>query len=185
LSYWKKECFTIETFVVEKVLYKQKIFVKLLPILINGFNQTKTEESKSPYLIAMGNLMKYTPKGALQPQLPQILPLAIKSLMSENQYLKRSTVKTFENLVSGDPSIIVPHLSTLVPIFLQVAQQDEKIETRISALVCIQHISKLPFPQIFPFKILIINGLKTNLDDKKRSVRKQAQTTRNAWFLLK
>ena len=56
-----------------KVLYKQKGFQILFPLLLGEYNKETSNEIKNNYVTAIANLSKDVPKGALKPVMSSVM----------------------------------------------------------------------------------------------------------------
>lgn len=111
--------------------------------------------------------------------------MLIQSLSSSitDSETKQSILNLLNSLMSDSQMEFVDHLSHLIPVILELSYKDSKVDTRISALNCLQTLASFPFPKTYPFRNLVINDLKFALDDSKRIVRKTAVLARNLWVL--
>ncbi len=54
-------------------------------------------------------------------------------------------------------------------------------EAALGILIC---ISRLPYPELFQYRPVVLKSLMPALDDPRRFVRQAAVKCRNMWFLL-
>jgi hypothetical protein len=113
--------------------------------------------------------------------------MLIQSLSSTitDSETKQSILELLNALMLDSNNDFTDHFPQLIPLVLELTHKDSKIKTRMTALDCIQTLSKFPFPKIFPFKTLVISELGFALDDSKRVVRKHAVVARNLWMVEK
>ena len=109
------------------------------------------------------------------------MPLLIQSLDCEDTSIAMSTLQTFAAI---NKDVFRDHVPSLVPRFLSLARTSKQLTIRIGALQCLHKLSLLPVHTVYPYRRKITNELKPCLDDKKRLVRREAVTCRNAWFMM-
>lgn len=77
------------------------------------------------------------------------------------------------------------HLNAIAPACIAIAQSDPIAKSRRTALDCLSDIcDAYPYHQLFPIQKLVLKGLLSVLDDKKRAVRLQAAKVRNSWSTI-
>eukprot|EP00743_Colponemidia_sp_Colp-15_P006061 GILK01006515.1.p1 GENE.GILK01006515.1~~GILK01006515.1.p1 ORF type:complete len:1082 (+),score=185.82 GILK01006515.1:34-3279(+) len=172
------------THAVVSPLYKQKTFVMVFPLLLEGYHKCTDDEDKAFYLKAVGHLLANIPQHILLEHTKTVLPLLIKALGSTDAQLQVVTLSVFVILVKEAVNIVAEHASTLIPMFLQLTTFQRSMSVRVSAIQCLQEFTRLPFVRIFPFQRQVINDLKQALDDPKRLVRRHAVLCRNEWSVL-
>jgi len=83
---------------------------------------------------------------------------------------------------------ILSHIHSLVPLLLQIAQQEStslpgSAAVRALALRCLWKLHALPHRVLHPMRDMVIKGLAVVLNDNKRAVRKLAAKVRNVWIV--
>jgi DNA repair/transcription protein MET18/MMS19 len=90
--------------------------------------------------------------------------------------------------VGGHSSVleeISPHLSTAIPLMLQLSCFKSRAKVRLVALECLLFfLDRFPYSSLHSFKTEVVRELLKPLDDRKRAVRKQAVLVRNKWSVL-
>ena len=181
----KTEMLDENSFSVVHFLWQQKLFSQLLPLLLLSFQQSKEENKKAVFLFSISNILKHPKKEVLIPEIPSILPLLLQSLSTEDASLILSTLDTFLLILNESSSSLQPHLHSLVSSFLSLSKFPSQPKIRLFALKCLHLFTKdQPFHLLFPHRDHVVQQLLYSLDDKKRSVRKQAVQTRNEWITL-
>eukprot|EP01117_Protostelium_nocturnum_P012392 TRINITY_DN4573_c0_g1_i1.p1 TRINITY_DN4573_c0_g1~~TRINITY_DN4573_c0_g1_i1.p1 ORF type:complete len:629 (+),score=219.60 TRINITY_DN4573_c0_g1_i1:1350-3236(+) len=170
-----------------QMLFKQKIFVKTLPLLIQGFNNGKSPQVKKNHLLAISNLIKNVKKEILHPHIPTILPILLEALQSEsNSTVLSVLLSLFSNLL-GETQMkehLIQHIPFLINLFLSISSRDTIMNNRILGLHCLQSISQFEHSLLFKHQQTIFKGLNPILDDRKRLVRKEAIRTKNLWMSI-
>lgn len=76
------------------------------------------------------------------------------------------------------------HLSTLVPVLIDLMTHTHATRVRLTALSCLSYLRGLPYEQLHPFRSRILLALGESVDDRKRVVRQAAAKARNQWCLM-
>ncbi|EAL63339.2 hypothetical protein DDB_G0288217 [Dictyostelium discoideum AX4] len=175
-----------------KILFEQKFFTLMFPILLESFKVSKNKELQtisSHYLIAISNLLKHVPKEILLAELNEILPIVMQSLKSSDNndqvQLLDSSLQTLTMLINETPSSFISYLDSLIPSLIKISTKSTKYNLKRSALEILTLLSKsIPFVNLFPYKTQVVTDIIPCLDDKKRIVRREAQKCRNSWYIL-
>jgi len=183
-------------------LYKQRFFVQNLPHMLALFQTTMkqddddaaasnatdqpTTSSSTRYvvLLALSHLLKHVPHTIIKQELQTLLPLLLQSLSHPNPELRVATLDTVTVLLRDDLKTLAPHLSTLIPVLLDLMLYKPSKHVRLNALACLGQIRLLPYQQLHPFRERVLATLGSALDDHKKAVRKAAAKARNQWYLL-
>ncbi|XP_046850704.1 MMS19 nucleotide excision repair protein homolog isoform X2 [Xenia sp. Carnegie-2017] len=166
-----------------KLMYKQRIFVQVSPLLTNLFHSSR-KETKHLYLCALSHIMNGLPKQVLLSEIPTLFPLLVQSLSCDESSIQLSTLKTFYSLTHELPTVLSQYVTSLVPRYLHLARNAPSLQMRSMSLKCLGVLTVLPYHELYPYKNQIIKSLSKCLDDPKRLVRKEAVLCRNEWFLL-
>lgn len=96
-----------------------------------------------------------------------------------------SLLHTLTSTIMGgsESSPLFPHISTVVPLLVTVAQLSSAAN-RAAALRTLHAFAALPYPRLFPVKAIIFRGLAKVCDDNKRSIRLLAARVRNEFSTL-
>ncbi|KAG0210627.1 hypothetical protein BGX28_009152 [Mortierella sp. GBA30] len=183
----QRDVLTKETFAVLRLLYKQRFFNHCIPVLVKGF-ENSSNEVRHNFLIALSHVLRNIPKQVLLTELPPLLPMLVHSLSFPDPELKSSTIETFQIITKDAPGLMAEHLSTLTPLMISLTNAKDPANTmkvRIAALKCLGAQPKsLPFTALRPYKTQVLKELEKSLDDRKRSVRREAVECRSQWFTL-
>ncbi|KAJ1555844.1 mms19 nucleotide excision repair [Cladochytrium tenue] len=148
------------------------------------------EEQKPFYIFCLSQVMQIVPSYVLVPSLPQIMPLLLVSLSSDAPTVQLATLKTLEHLAADSPTSVAPSVADLIDRTLAVCSQNGALQppvsVRSSALRLLGSLahSPLPYTVLHPLRARVLRGLQASLDDRKRTVRKEAADARLRWFLL-
>jgi len=177
-------------------MYKQRFFLQAISMLINeGDCEGKSRENR---LNAVASMLPHVPQQALLSELPTLLPVLVSALGCGDRELQRAVVEALQLLLSEAPATLAPHVDTLVPRLVGLAQGASNMEARAKSLRCLRvmvgpvtadgdvEVTGPGFAPalLMPLKPAVIKGLSVCIDDKKRLVRKEAVLTRNKWFLI-
>ena len=176
-------------------LYQQKFFNETIKILFNDLSNKKTNNNETKCnivknndnvypLLALSYLMRNVPKSVLTTHISKLLPLMIKSLSSNLDQLKISTLYSFEILLNTNIQSVTPYIDTIIPIMLSLCNYKKDNNAKICALKCLLLLTNLDYITIQSFKRLIIKNLWITVGDNDKMVRKQAVLTRNQWCLI-
>eukprot|EP01133_Synstelium_polycarpum_P012191 gene12191-14268_t len=183
-----KEILNIESGATVKVLYKQRFFTLMFPVLLDSFKQCQQDSNQSissQYLVAIAALLQNVPKEVLLGELDQVLPIVLHSLKSTQSDLLSSGLLTLLMLTNEASTSIIPHLDTLVAALIVISVNGVTLNLRKSSLEILTLISRVvPYKTSFIYKNQVIAGIIPALDDKKRLVRREASKCRNSWFIL-
>ncbi|KAG0348406.1 hypothetical protein BG004_005247 [Podila humilis] len=183
----QRDVLTKETFAVLRLLYKQRFFNYCIPVLVKGF-ESSTLEVRHNFLVALSHVLRNIPKQVLLTELPPLLPMLVHSLSFPDPELKSSTIETFQVITKDAPGLMAEHLATLTPLLISLTNAQEPANTmkvRIAALKCLAAQPKaLPFTALRPYKPQVLKELEKCLDDRKRTVRREAVECRSQWFTL-
>ncbi|CAH1783557.1 unnamed protein product [Owenia fusiformis] len=166
-----------------KILYRQRFFQQTLPILMEGFNNTKPE-FKQHYLTGLSHLLRFLPKQVLKTELPPLMPMLVQSLCCNVTSLQLATMGTLYDLLFDAPMVLAKYAESTIPQVQKLTKHQPSMKVRILALQCLGLMTTLPHHILFPFKSKILHTLGEVVDDKKRLVRKEAVKARTEWYLL-
>jgi DNA repair/transcription protein MET18/MMS19 len=172
-----------------RLLYKQRFFEVVSPMLVDGFTNARDMKIKSNYLTSLSLILKHTKREIIAPHLSSFFPLLLQSLKLQNSDVRLASLQTILSSVDEVPDLISSHLSTLIPSLLLLVQMDStKLNTadvRLVAVSCLHSFTMcVPLEKLVPYQKCIIKSLTPALDDKKRKVRKGAVDTRQAYYEL-
>ncbi|XP_022080749.1 MMS19 nucleotide excision repair protein homolog [Acanthaster planci] len=166
-----------------KLMYRQRLFLQLLPGIIEGHCKT-AQGTKKNYLLSLSHLLHFVPRQVLLSELPPLMPLLVQSLHQEDSALYESVLERLALLTHDAPGIISQYVDSLLPDLLRLSGCEASMKVRVGALKCIGELTTLEHHKVFPHKLKVARGLIPRLDDKKRVVRKEAVKARNLWMML-
>ncbi|ODV84199.1 hypothetical protein CANARDRAFT_29352 [[Candida] arabinofermentans NRRL YB-2248] len=164
-----------------RLLYKQKFFNSTLPTLIAKYKENPTNKN---YLTALSLILKYVDKTVILPHLESILPLILTSLSLKSDLIVASSLSILRIAIDETPDLITRQLSTIIPNLIQLLNSNRNEEVKSRALECLISLSDFELHLMVPYRLSIINGLVTVLDDEKRIVRKIASDCRQVYYEL-
>ena len=166
------------------LLFQQKFFEEVIPILLKLLNSKRDISSQVSPLLSLSYMMQNVSNSVLSRHLKNLLPLMVRSLCSNIDSIKVSSVLSFEILLNDNIDCIVPHLHSVIPQFINLCSYKSSHKVRIAAINCLTRLTKIEENhKIQPFKRQIIQGLIKPLDDPTKDVRQHAVACRNQWFL--
>lgn len=160
-----------------KLLYKQQIFVKVLPYLINS------ETNFNIKFYALSLVIENLSTNILINNLQEVLPIVLKSFQN-SELNKKSSLLILSIILKENESILSPDdILRLVPILVELSNTSKLEAIRVSSLGNLLLIVE-KFPQLIKKKELLRQTM-TVLDDKKRTVRKLAIDLRQNLYEMK
>lgn len=175
------------------LLYKQQLFERLLPKLIENFAGTDVEARREVYLSTLAVIIKNVSTNILRPHLETVLPLALTGLSFQNTSILEASLQTFEVIIQKSPALILENLGSLVKKLIDLSttrivsnkQLVNNEQIRLLSLTCLKGVfSELPLTKVVKYQNSTRNLLAKGLDDKKRSVRKQTTDVRQLLYEL-
>lgn len=172
-----------------RLLYKQKFFEIVAPMIVEKFTNATDMSIKSNYLTALSLILKHTKKEIITPHLSSFFPLLLQSLSLPNSDVRLASLQTILGSMDEISDLIGKHLSTIIPSLLSLVKVDEArlntADVRVVAVNCLHGLTMIvPLEKLIGFQKSIIKELTDVLDDKKRKVRKGAVDARQAYFEL-
>ncbi|KAJ9081392.1 hypothetical protein DSO57_1015099 [Entomophthora muscae] len=191
-----------------RLLFKQRVFSVLFPIITALFNQASSrDEVKQNCLIALAALLKNSPQKILIREGKQLLPLLLSCLKQASESIQEAAINSlFTLMAEGGLSESALRLSffhhdkpTLLETLLYLATETDGpkrrfgIQVRVGALKCLALFPSLTVsPSIHsvddlePTAIcrLVNQRLSIALDDPKRLVRAEAVKCRHKWLTV-
>ncbi|GAV56064.1 hypothetical protein ZYGR_0AZ02360 [Zygosaccharomyces rouxii] len=170
-----------------KLTYKQKFFNDVFSRLVGAFKNTSEMVIKSNYLTALSLVSKHISSNLIEPYMDEMLPLLLQSLDMPNSEVKVSALNTLLDTCEKFHQLITEHVQTLSRSLLRLISPNSynNVSVRVLSLRLLETLTQVvPLNYILPFKEEIIDGSLPVLDDRKRIVRKQCVSTRQAYFEL-
>ena len=172
-----------------RLLYKQRLFDTLLPLLMEGYQNTKDEV----YLVSLSILVENVLSSLLKGHLDELSSMVTNSLPINNPVIVGSALKTLKILIDEAPELVKPHLNTIIERLIALVVQKivagkrlvNAENVRCEALVCLLKIfQNLELEYTVPYQKGTIKKLEPALDDKKRLVRKYCCDLRQVLYEL-
>lgn len=170
-----------------KLTYKQKLFNDVFNRLVNAFRNTSEMNIKSNYLTALSLVSKHISSNLIEPYMDEMLPLLLQSLDMPNSEVKVSALNTLLDTCEKFHELITEHVQSLSRSLLKLISLSSynSVSVRVLSLKLLETLTQIvPLNYLLPFKEEIIDASVPVLDDKKRIVRKQCVSTRQAYFEL-
>lgn len=171
-----------------RLLYKQKFFQIITPILVTNFKSTDSLKLKTNHLTALSYILKHTKREIIIPHLTQFFPLLLQALSLPNAEVRYASVNTILSTIDEIPDLVSAHLQTLVPTLLKLSDRTERVNTedvRLVSLNCLEALTHcVKLEKLVPYQDRILRELAPVLDDPKRKVRKGCVDTRQAFYEL-
>lgn len=108
-----------------RVLHKQKLFMRTLPLLLSNYNSSQGR-SRSFTVTALSNLIRDTPHTIVMQQITQILPVLLDAISVDEEEHMNATLSLFSELLGLSevrPHMEI-HLDSLIDKFLIVARNN-------------------------------------------------------------
>lgn len=176
-----------------RMLYKQQIFEKTAPVLIENYLQAQKDEKKEIYLSTLSIIIQNVSSKVINPHLEAVLPLVINGLYSHNSCILEASLQTLETAIAESPELIQNDLHGLIKKLVDLGTtkmvvnkksiNTEKI--RLLSLECLLKIlQNFDQSKISSFQFSLTQLLAPGLDDKRRSVRKKTTDVCQALYEL-
>lgn len=165
-----------------RMLYKQQIFERTAPVLIENYISTETNSKKEIYLRTLSILILNVSSKVIKPHLQAVMPLVLNGLYSQNTCILEASLQTLETALTETPELVRPHLENNIKTLINLGTRrtlsngktinTEKI--RLLSLDCLLGIfAAYGRSNISVFQLPLTQLLAPGLDDKRRSVRKK------------
>ncbi|WOL14626.1 MMS19 nucleotide excision repair protein [Canna indica] len=169
-------------------LYKQRFFSIMSPILLSSIKESDSLSKKVALYRALGHVISNTPLAAVVAEAKMIIPalvnaLAMLSLDNLNKDMIYSLLLVLSGILMDDngKATIVENIHIIVDRLIKLISYPHLMIVRETAIQCLVAMSGLPYARIYPFRSQVLRAVSTALDDKKRTVRKEAVRCRQAW----
>ncbi|RCK54927.1 DNA repair/transcription protein MET18/MMS19 [Candida viswanathii] len=160
-----------------KLLYKQQIFVKILPYLIDS------EADFDIKFYGLSLVIENLSTNILINNLKEILPIVLKSFQNP-ELNKKSSLLILSIILKENESVLSPDdVLSLIPILVKLATTSKLEPIRVSSLTNLSLVVE-KFPQLVKRNELL-REIMPVLDDKKRTVRKLAIDLRQNLYEMK
>jgi hypothetical protein len=176
-------------FIMVRPLYKQRPYAVCFTQLTKSFQSCTNPAIRANYLVALANILKYTPSPNIVTDADKILPLMLQSISAIGAGVKSASIKVIHEIIVGAPNAAEEHIRSIIRQLLERVHNtledpsDAPSRVRGLALDCLTAIpARLPNKITFPYKLEVLRELKMAADDVKRSVREETVSCYAAWF---
>lgn len=174
-----------ENGLVIRLLYKQRLFLGVLPRMVDGFRLDTSKRVN--YIVALAAILRFTPSRIILPHLEKILPLLVEALEVNNPLIQKAAINTIFVTILESPETFSLYINSLVPRLVTMSKtpKETSASVRVAALSCLGQFPKsIEARYIEPFKVQVLRELFLSLDDPRRDVRREAVICRQSWFEL-
>jgi RNAPII transcription regulator C-terminal len=178
-------------FIIIRPLYKQRPYAVCFTQLTKSFQSCTNPAVRANYLVALANILKYTPSETIMADADKILPLMLQSISAFGAGVKSASIKVIHEIILGAPNAAEEHIRSIVRQLLERIHNtledpsDAPSRVRGLALDCLSAIPvSLPNRVTFLYKLEVLKELKIAADDVKRSVREETVPCYTAWFSI-
>jgi len=170
----------------EGLFFRQKFFTQSFQLLKTKLEIEESPVTKSLLLLALVQLMQNVPQGILMQEIQVVVLLLIQALSNPDMDIRIGALATLTSTIKGHPELFEPHLNTLVPVALQLAQFTSCTDSKVrrNAINCLIVFADYPYNKVHTLRPMITKELGNTLDDPKRAIRKRAVECRNKWMIL-
>ncbi|KZP01584.1 ARM repeat-containing protein [Calocera viscosa TUFC12733] len=173
-----------------RLLHMQKFVSLLLPIITTGARDTNDTEKQALYLSTLAAVILHIPRAIYAQVLPTIMPLLFRCLQLPDANLRANVAEVFAAIAEDEAlasTALTEHAATLVKMLLTnsvpVLGQPTSLRLRIACLQCLGAVpAAVRYDVLHPLKPTVISQLGKAVDDRKRSVRKEAVEARAKWY---
>eukprot|EP01018_Ginkgo_biloba_P001984 Gb_13638 [translate_table: standard] len=170
-------------------LYKQRFFTSMIPILVLAIKEVGMSPTRSMLYRAFGHLISEAPHVALLAESHKLLPFILDGIVvlssdPVNKDLLHPVLLALSGILldeNNGRALAVEHVSTIVTCLLGLVSYPYSMPVRETVLQCLGAIVGFPYARIFPLRTQVLKALSKALDDRKRSVRKEAVRCHQAW----
>lgn len=165
-----------------RILYKQQIFERVAPVLIDNYLKTEKDEEKEIFMSTLSILIRNVHAKVIKPHLKLILPLVLNGLYSNNSCILEASLQTLEYAITESPDLLEDELAGLFKNLVKLSTKKivvnkKTVNTESIRLLSLDCISKIiqgfEYKKISGLQISLTQLLAPALDDKRRSVRKK------------
>lgn len=170
-------------------LYKQRFFTSMIPILVFAIRESGASPSRYMLYCALGHLISEAPHIALLAEFEKVIPYILEGiLVLSKDSVNKGHLQSFLLALSGiivdennGRALVVEHVSTIISRLVVVVNYPYSMIVRETALQCLGAMVTLPYTRIFPLRAQVLKAVSKALDDRKRSVRKEAVRCHHVW----
>ncbi|KAK9509368.1 hypothetical protein O3M35_006701 [Rhynocoris fuscipes] len=176
------ESLSANNYCTVKLLYKQRIFMKLNNVI--NLLENADDEDQIAILLAFTYIMQYVPDSLVISRLRELIPVMVRCIDCNSSTVVTTILEVIAGLLESAEPIFEEYIDTFLPRCLRCAETSNSMVVRMLALNCIYYYGLYKELTILPHKEKVLHGLISSLDDKKRLVRQKAVRARNRWFLV-
>ncbi|KAL1662729.1 RNAPII transcription regulator C-terminal-domain-containing protein [Schizophyllum commune] len=171
---------------VVRILYLQKYVNNVLPRLMKDAAGHDNAVVQTASLVAVTSLITTVPKATYAQELESLYPLLLRALDLPDHDIRANVIETLLAINNDDApesSRASEHASTLVSVMLKncIAATMPSVRVRIAALQYLGILPKIMMREVLQrYRSTVVKELSKALDDRKKTVRKEAVTTRSA-----
>lgn len=113
------------------------------------------------------------------------MTLLLRAMEIPDPELCAYVVDTLGLMTAEATQTVTPHSSSLILAFVKAATTSPSPKLRSAALRALSVFPEtVPYLSLQPHKVTVLKGLSKAVDDRKKSVRKDAVDCREAWYRL-
>ncbi|CAE7224793.1 unnamed protein product [Rhizoctonia solani] len=166
----------------------QKLCTRLLPRIISGYKESKDSQIQDAHLVALVSLIKAVPKATYAGHLPVLMPILLRGLNLEDAELRINVFETLLQVAKDTAELgatntgpLAEHAGSLVKASLLNSQRSKEVTPSVQ-ICALQLLGALPgalrYDILHPYKNEVVRKLGSALDDRRRTVRKEAVDSR-------
>ncbi|XP_071709940.1 MMS19 nucleotide excision repair protein homolog [Rutidosis leptorrhynchoides] len=171
-----------------KLLYKQRLFNMVMPILQESIVKSNSPITRSMLHRALAHVISNTPLSAIMGEANKLIPLMVDGLTILSEDVQnRDIVYNLLLVLSGiltdknGQETVVEDAYGIIKCLNKLVSYSHMMLVRETAIQCLTIMSELPYTRVYPFRPKVLQALLRALDDPKRSVRQEAVKCRQAW----
>jgi hypothetical protein len=180
--------FSKDSFASQKVLFRQKFYVEIIPELISVYGSLKSTSDQGGIqcLLCISKILGSINSVSGLVVFDQLIPLLLVSLKLKDQELLKSVLSTITHIMSEKPEALKNELPTLIDRIIEMLGSAENIlMVRLLGVKALgDFCGKFDTSDLLIHKKKVLAVLGKFIDDKKRAVRKEAANSRSKWYLL-
>ncbi|KAL3631945.1 hypothetical protein CASFOL_024929 [Castilleja foliolosa] len=183
-----EKCLNRTDHAIIRLLYKQRFFSTVMPILLSLVVKTESSFGRSMLHRAIAHVLSDTPLTAILGDAKKLAPILLGCLATlSKDVLNKEIVYNLLLVISGilveknGRDAAVENAPRIVNQLIELLTYSHKMAIRETALQCLVAVTELPHTRIYPFRAKVLKATSKALDDPKRIVRQEAVRCRQAW----
>ncbi|KAI8854775.1 RNAPII transcription regulator C-terminal-domain-containing protein [Chytridium lagenaria] len=185
---------TKESFAVASPFWKQKIFSKMSPFLMQAELRNRQDNLKSTlYSGLILDILRHAAPALYLKDMESIIPVLLNSIqLSPTPKRVNDALQIMRVGIENSPQALSGNLHSIIDALVKLASRShpnlstgsEYLMIRLAAVDCLGKLpaANMPREVLVSIKDNVLRGLKVTLDDPKRVVRKAAGNARARWF---